>query len=120
VDAHTLVSRLGFPDHLLIDARTGARYRGDEEPIDPVAGHIPGALNLPFTSAFPVPPGLVHADGKLVAYCGSGVTATVVLLALASAGRQDAKLYPGSWSDWVARGLPVATGEGPSTSVMSP
>jgi thiosulfate/3-mercaptopyruvate sulfurtransferase len=77
------------------------------EPIDPVAGRIPGAVNAPFPEE--LPPGLADAR-ELVAYCGSGITAAVVLLRLAQAGRDDAKLYPGSWSDWCSRGLPAETG----------
>ncbi|MGH3062668.1 MAG: sulfurtransferase, partial [Gaiellaceae bacterium] len=77
------------------------------EPIDPVAGRIPGARNAPYPDE--LPPDLLEAD-EIVAYCGSGVTAAVVLLRLAQAGRGDAKLYPGSWSDWVGRGLPAETG----------
>ncbi|HXV33873.1 MAG TPA: rhodanese-like domain-containing protein, partial [Gaiellaceae bacterium] len=82
-------------------------YRGEVEPIDPVAGRIPGAVNAPYTE--PLPDGLAGA-GEVVAYCGSGVSATVTLLQLAQAGRPDAKLYPGSWSDWCGRGLPGETG----------
>ena len=90
-----------------MDARLPERYRGEVEPIDPVAGHIPGARNAPYTDE--LPNDLLEAD-ELVAYCGSGITAAVVLLRLHQAGRDDAKLYPGSWSDWVGRGLPVETG----------
>ena len=109
VDAEELAQGLGRPGLCVVDARVARRYRGDEEPIDRVAGHIPGAVNLPFTTAFPPPGELVAAD-EVVVYCGSGVTATVVVLALAAAGRNDARLYPGSWSDWVCRSLPVASG----------
>jgi thiosulfate/3-mercaptopyruvate sulfurtransferase len=99
-------------DRLLpLDARTAERFRGESEPIDPVAGHIPGARNIPSAQAFPPPRDVLDAPRQLVAYCGSGVTACVLLLALAAAGREDAKLYAGSWSDWVARGLPVERGE---------
>ena len=93
---------------MVVDARVPERYRGEVEPIDPVAGHIPGAVNVPFTGA-EVPPSLLEAD-EIVVYCGSGVTACVDLLALDAAGRSDAKLYPGSWSDWSTRGLPVERG----------
>lgn len=99
-------------DAVLIDSREERRYLGLEEPIDPVAGHIPGAVNFPWQC-------VTNSDGKLLSeadqqrhwqtisdvreiavYCGSGVTACVNLLSLAEIGRTDAKLYPGSWSDW--------------------
>jgi len=113
VDADTLLARRGSDSPpLVVDARGPTRYRGEEEPIDPVAGHIPGAINLPSFEAFPPPPDVVDAPGDVVVYCGSGVTATTVLLSLAAAGREDARLYPGSWSEWSRRGLPVATGDG--------
>ncbi|WP_428961354.1 sulfurtransferase [Micromonospora fluostatini] len=112
---------------VLLDVRAAARYRGETEPIDPVAGHVPGAVNLPLTD-------LVGADGRypdaaglrrrfagagvtdarpVGAYCGSGVTAAQAVLALHLAGRPDAALYVGSWSNWVADpARPVATGDG--------
>lgn len=108
VDAEAVLA--GSPGRVLVDARAPERFRGEHEPIDRVPGHIPGARNLPFAGAFPPPADLVEHPGEVVAYCGSGVTATVVLLALAAHGRDDAKLYPGSYSDWVARGLPVEAG----------
>jgi thiosulfate/3-mercaptopyruvate sulfurtransferase len=107
IEADELAARLGEPGLIVVDARLPERYRGEVEPIDPVAGRIPGAVNAPFPEE--LPPGLQDAR-ELVAYCGSGVTAAVVLLRLAQAGRDDAKLYPGSWSDWSGRGLPVETG----------
>jgi thiosulfate/3-mercaptopyruvate sulfurtransferase len=107
IEADELAARLGEPGLTVVDARLPERYRGEVEPIDPVAGRIPGAVNAPFPEE--LPPGLQDAP-ELVAYCGSGVTAAVVLLRLAQAGREDAKLYPGSWSDWSGRGLPVETG----------
>jgi thiosulfate/3-mercaptopyruvate sulfurtransferase len=89
----------------LVDARAPDRFRGEREPVDPVAGHIPGARNVPFTQ------GLGELERQLsgdsVVYCGSGVTAA--RLVLASGGR--ARLYPGGWSQWSERGLPVATGD---------
>lgn len=98
--------------YAVLDARAPERFRGEQEPVDPVAGHIPGARNVPLGDAFPPPADLPRAGERtLVASCGSGVTATALLLALAAAGREDAKLYAGSWSDWVARGLPIARGE---------
>jgi thiosulfate/3-mercaptopyruvate sulfurtransferase len=110
----------------VIDVRTAERYSGEKEPIDPVAGHIPGAINLPWVAN-------VHADGRfrppaeiakwyakagdredVVLYCGSGITATHSLLALESAGLRPAALYPGSWSDWISDpGRPIATGTDP-------
>jgi thiosulfate/3-mercaptopyruvate sulfurtransferase len=89
-----------------VDARAAERYRGDVEPIDPVAGHIPGAQSLPFTASAEIPAAIREAE-EIVVYCGSGVTACVDLLALARVGREDARLYPGSWSDWCSRGLPA-------------
>jgi thiosulfate/3-mercaptopyruvate sulfurtransferase len=109
IDAEELTGRLDEDGLVLVDARAPERYRGEVEPIDPVAGHVPGALNLPFAEAGDIPADLLGAR-EIVAYCGSGVTACVDLLALARAGREDAKLYPGSWSDWCSRGLPVETG----------
>jgi thiosulfate/3-mercaptopyruvate sulfurtransferase len=108
IDAEGLLARLGEERLTIVDARAPERYRGEVEPIDPVAGHIPGALNWPYTDGDP-PAGLLEAE-DVVVYCGSGVTACLDLLALARAGRPDAKLYPGSWSDWSTRGLPVETG----------
>jgi len=99
-----LAARLDDPRLLILDARAPERYRGEPNPIDHVPGHIPGAQNAPFTGA--LPPEAVEAD-EVVVYCGSGVTACVQLLALARAGRPDAKLYPGSWSEWEQSGLPV-------------
>lgn len=104
-------------DFLVLDARAPERFRGEQEPVDPVAGHIPGARNVPLADAFPPPADLPRrGELTLVASCGSGVTATGLLLALAAAGRDDAKLYAGSWSDWVARGLPTARGDDTTTT----
>lgn len=82
---------------VIVDARLPSRWRGEANPIDKVPGRIPGALNAPWNEPLPELP-----DGELVAYCGSGVTATVVLHRLALAGREG-KLYPGSWSEWEQR-----------------
>ncbi len=109
VTAEELEPRLGDPGLVVVDARAPERYRGETEPIDPVAGHIPGAVNVPFAAAGEIPRAVLDAD-EIVVYCGSGITACVDLLALARVGRPDAKLYPGSWSDWSNRGLPVETG----------
>jgi len=102
-------------DGVLIDVRAAERFRGEHEPIDPVAGHVPGAVNAPLTgntdeSGRFLPDSHLRArfvalgvtdDGPVAAYCGSGVTATQTLLALRLAGFPDAALYPGSWSDWI-------------------
>ncbi len=109
IEAGELAARLGDPGLVVVDARSPERYRGEAEPIDPVAGRIPGAVSWPYTDAALVPPGLLGA-GEIAVYCGSGVTACENLLALAQAGRPDARLYPGSWSDWCARGLPAEQG----------
>jgi thiosulfate/3-mercaptopyruvate sulfurtransferase len=109
VDADELAARLGEPGLVVVDARAPERYRGEVEPIDPVAGRIPGAVNWPYASSAEVPPELLEAQ-EIVVYCGSGVSACVDLLALAQVGRADAKLYPGSWSDWCSRGLPAERG----------
>lgn len=99
------------PAFTLIDSREAKRYRGEEEPIDPVAGHIPGALNYFWQDATSEQGFIQSAEaqhqrwsalserGNLVVYCGSGVTACVNLLSLEMIGVK-AKLYPGGWSDW--------------------
>jgi len=74
-----------------------------------VAGHIPGARNLPYADLGALPDDLVATEDEIVVYCGSGITACVDVLALERAG-VEAKLYPGSWSEWSSRGLPVERG----------
>jgi thiosulfate/3-mercaptopyruvate sulfurtransferase len=107
IEADELAARLDDSGLTVVDARLPERYRGEVEPIDPVAGRIPGAVNAPYPDE--LPDGLAEAR-EIVAYCGSGVTACVTLLRLARAGRADARLYAGSWSDWCARGLPAEAG----------
>jgi thiosulfate/3-mercaptopyruvate sulfurtransferase len=109
IEAAELAARLDDPALLVLDARAPERFRGEPNPIDKVLGHIPGARNLPFTSREPIPEDVLAAQ-EIVAYCGSGVTACVPLFALVEAGRPDAKLYPGSWSEWEGLGLPVERG----------
>jgi thiosulfate/3-mercaptopyruvate sulfurtransferase len=108
---------------VLLDARVPERYRGEVEPIDPVAGRIPGAVNMPFGELAPegrfrAPEELrarfeaagVASGDEAVAYCGSGVTACVLVLAAEVAGIGATRLYPGSWSEWCALGLPAQRG----------
>jgi thiosulfate/3-mercaptopyruvate sulfurtransferase len=106
--AEEVEAALGRPGFVLVDARVPERYRGEAEPIDPVAGHVPGAVNVPYAAASDWPAELAEAD-EVVVYCGSGVTACVNVLALERAGI-EAKLYAGSWSEWSSRGLPVERG----------
>ncbi|HYW04794.1 MAG TPA: sulfurtransferase [Gammaproteobacteria bacterium] len=126
VTAGEIEARAGNPGWLLLDARSPERFRGEREPIDPVAGHIPGARNRPWTDnldgrgflqpADRLADALAHtlgraAPGQVVSYCGSGVTACHNLLAMSVAGLEGGRLYPGSWSEWVRDpGRPVATG----------
>jgi thiosulfate/3-mercaptopyruvate sulfurtransferase len=122
------VSRALDADRPVVDVRAGERFRGETEPLDPVAGHIPGARNLPWTDHLDPVTGLflpaetlreryaavgVRRADEAIVHCGSGITGCLGLLALRVAGLGDAKLYQGSWSDWVhdpAR--PVASGAG--------
>jgi thiosulfate/3-mercaptopyruvate sulfurtransferase len=99
IDAEELARRR--EELVVVDARLPPRWRGETNPIDKKPGRIPGALNAPWSEPVPELP-----DGELVAYCGSGVTATVVLHRLHLAGREG-KLYPGSWSEWEQHDLPV-------------
>jgi thiosulfate/3-mercaptopyruvate sulfurtransferase len=87
--------------HVVVDARLPARWRGEANPIDAVPGRIPGALNAPWNEPLPELP-----RGDVVAYCGSGVTASVTVHRLWLQGR-EALLYPGSWSQWERLDLPV-------------
>lgn len=106
---------------VLLDARAPERFRGEVEPVDPVAGHIPGAENVPSTAmltadgtfrpAADLAGVLDRARGDAGVYCGSGVTAAVVVAALRAGGVQT-RLFPGSWSQWCADPVrPVATGD---------
>ncbi|MDH3606191.1 MAG: sulfurtransferase [Acidimicrobiia bacterium] len=112
------------PSTVALDARVGQRYRGESEPLDPVAGHIPGAVNAPYEDNLGPDQRFLPADAlaekyralgvgegaDTVVYCGSGVTACHDLLAIEHAGLGRAKLYPGSWSDWSTAGYAVAIG----------
>jgi thiosulfate/3-mercaptopyruvate sulfurtransferase len=90
-------ARLDDPSLVLFDARSPERWRGDEEPLDPVAGRIPGARNAYFVD--PLPPEAT-VPREVAAYCGSGVTSCVVVQKLVLAGRDDVRMYPGSFSEW--------------------
>jgi len=114
----------------LVDARVAERFRGDVEPLDPVAGHIPGARNRPYPQNLNADLTFKPAEAlrrefaamlgdtplaNVVHYCGSGITACHNLLAMEIAGLHGTRLYPGSWSEWCAEGSrPVATGAEPA------
>jgi len=111
-DIAAMVKRDG--GELLLDARSQIRYRGLQEPIDPVAGHIPGAVNSPFSENLDphghfLPPERIREkfeafganSADVVHYCGSGVTACHNVLAMEYAGLRGSRLYPGSWSEWI-------------------
>jgi thiosulfate/3-mercaptopyruvate sulfurtransferase len=104
ISADELALRLDGRSLVLADGRPALRWRGEPNPIDDPPGRIPGALSAPWSEPLPKLP-----EGDLVAYCGSGVTACVVLHRLSLQGR-GGMLYPGSWSDWSKRGLPLERG----------
>ncbi|MGL5804065.1 MAG: sulfurtransferase [Xenococcaceae cyanobacterium] len=105
------------PNTVLIDSRESERFRGDREPIDPIAGHIPGAINAPWQNVTddrgylrtkPEQQQLwqpYQQEREIIVYCGSGVTACVNLLSLELSGFTNTKLYPGGWSDWCSYNL---------------
>lgn len=108
ISAEEILSRLGDPALALYDARSPERWRGETEPLDPIAGRIPGARNAYFEDPLPEE---AATRPELVAYCGSGVTACVLVQRLVLAGRDDVRLYPGSFSEWCRRdGYPIEKG----------
>ena len=127
IDAGTVAESLASHSLLLVDSRDRERFRGDVEPMDPVAGHIPGAINRPYLENLRAdgtfkPVHELRADfdvlvtgragAAVVHYCGSGVSACHNVLAMERAGLGGARLYPGSWSEWCAdRTRPVARGD---------
>jgi thiosulfate/3-mercaptopyruvate sulfurtransferase len=129
VDTAFVLAHLRDPSLLVVDARSAERYSGATEPLDPVAGHIPGSINLPFQDNLAVGgvfksagalralwEPLLHgvAPANVVHSCGSGVSACHNLLAMEIAGLSGSRLYPGSWSEWCADPTrPVATGPNP-------
>jgi thiosulfate/3-mercaptopyruvate sulfurtransferase len=126
VDADTVQRNIGKPAQHLIDARGAPRFRGEVEPIDPVAGHIPGALNRPFPSNMDEngcfkPAATLRAEfdallgarnpQDVVHHCGSGVSAVPNIIAMEVAGLGRSALFAGSWSEWCADpARPVAKG----------
>jgi thiosulfate/3-mercaptopyruvate sulfurtransferase len=127
LDTQQVADRVGQLEWRLLDARAPERYAGDVEPIDSVAGHVPGAINHPFASnltaegRFASPADLRARyersqsgadDAHTIVMCGSGVTACNLLLAMAAAGKPGALLYEGSWSEWIRDARrPVAKGK---------
>ena len=124
IEREALAAGLDAAGVTLLDARAPERYRGEVEPVDPVAGHIPGAHSIPwagnlgpdgrFLSADALRQRFAGLGGDVVTSCGSGVNACHNALALRVAGLPDPLLYPGSYSDWSRAGWPVATGDDPS------
>lgn len=109
IEAEELLARIDDPALVVLDARARERWLGDVEPLDPVAGRIPGSRNAFFEE--PVPAAVVDAP-ELAVYCGSGVTAAVQAHQLVRAGRDDVRLYPGSFSEWCRRpDYPIERGE---------
>ena len=123
-DIETVADAAADPERMVLDVREAYRYRGESEPIDLVAGHIPGAVNLPYVEnlddqgLFLSPAALAEKysallnglqPSQLIVHCGSGVTACHTLLALSSAGLQGAALYVGSWSEWSRNDRPIAS-----------
>jgi thiosulfate/3-mercaptopyruvate sulfurtransferase len=121
----TVAEAAADPGYLVIDVRESYRYLGEREPIDLTAGHIPGAVNIPYIDNLDkegnfLPPATLSAKYKtvlgerspqhVIVHCGSGVTACHTLLALEHAGITGAQLYVGSWSEWSRTGRPIATG----------
>jgi thiosulfate/3-mercaptopyruvate sulfurtransferase len=115
LSADAVAQMLGRPTLTVVDARAGARFRGEVEPLDPVAGHIPGAINRPFAENFDTQgkfkaPAQLRAEflnllagrdpATVVHHCGSGVTAVPNLLAMELAGLGRQALFAGSWSEW--------------------
>ena len=128
-DAAAVLAATSAPSQRVLDARAPERYRGEVEPIDAVAGHVPGAGNHPFGLSLDAQGGFLDPEelrgalaaslagtspDRVIAMCGSGVSACHLLLALEHAGLRGARLYPGSWSEWSSDpARPVRTGAEP-------
>lgn len=130
-DMETVDAARSKPDWLVIDVRENFRFRGESEPIDLVAGHIPGAVNVPYINnleingTFRPPHALAQTyrqvignrdSAKVILHCGSGVTACHSILAMASAGLPVPRLYVGSWSEWSRNEKPIGTTDAPDES----
>lgn len=128
VDANFVLERLGSPEALILDARAPERFSGEQETLDPVGGHIPGAVNrfyfdnLDDAGVYFKPVDELRAEfgavlggrepSEVIQQCGSGVTACHNLLAMELAGLRDSKLYAGSWSEWCSDpARPIAIGD---------
>ena len=124
VDINQVAQAAGDKDYLIIDVRENYRYRGESEPIDLVAGHIPGAVNMPYTGNLDESGYFLSVQDlsdkyqtligerkpeNVIVHCGSGVTACHTQLALAEAGITGSSLYVGSWSEWSRNDRPIAT-----------
>jgi thiosulfate/3-mercaptopyruvate sulfurtransferase len=126
VDAEMVAKAAADSNYLVIDVREAYRYRGESEPIDLIAGHIPGAVNIPYTGNLDADGNFLSANKlankykeaignrdseQVIVHCGSGVTACHTLLAMQQAGIETPNLYVGSWSEWSRNDRPVAVGE---------
>ena len=125
VEADKVAKAAADPNYLVIDVREAYRYRGESEPFDLIAGHIPGAVNIPYTDNLDADGYFLSAEKlvdkykeaigahdpeQVIVHCGSGVTACHTLLAMEQAGIETPNLYVGSWSEWSRNDRPVAVG----------
>jgi thiosulfate/3-mercaptopyruvate sulfurtransferase len=128
VDIDTVAKAREAKEYLVVDVREAYRYSGEREPIDLIAGHIPGALNIPYLDNLEADGRFRSREalqdlydkaignrehGKVIVHCGSGVTACHTLLAMEHVDIKGASLYVGSWSEWSRNERPVATGDNP-------
>lgn len=124
-DMDKVANAVTDPEYLVIDVREGFRYSGESEPIDTIAGHIPGAVNIPYIENLDASGKFLPADElaakykeaigdkdpkQVIVHCGSGVTACHTLLAIEQAGIKTPSLYVGSWSEWSRNDRPIAVG----------
>lgn len=115
-----VAQKAGNPDFMVIDVRSAERYRGEQEPIDLIPGHIPGAINIPLTenmddkgrflskdALYQKYSPLLENNDQIIVHCGSGVSACHTLLAMDYAGLEIPSLYVGSWSEWSRNNMPI-------------